>query len=169
MSGSEELREKAWRLINDAKNSTGLKRRRMLIAEAFELMQRARGGEDEATPEGGLYRICFLRNDRIALWIDLDTESKADAVWVANALQEACSDEYGDFELWHGLTCILGNDTKRGWKPPAPSAEISAATQRRLLETEEALLNSRQAIAGSRKLLEVSARLRKQLTGHDTQ
>jgi hypothetical protein len=121
----------------------------------------ARG--DEA-PEPGAYRICFLRNDRIALWIDLDVESKADAVWVAPALHEACSDEYGDFELWQELTCILGNEADRGWKPPAPPAEISAATQQRLLETEEALLNSRQAIAGSKKLLEASARLRKELT-----
>jgi hypothetical protein len=67
MSAHKELREKAWRLINEAKNSTGPKRRRMLIGEAFELLQRASSrtqrqstGGNEATPEVDPYRICFL-------------------------------------------------------------------------------------------------------------
>jgi hypothetical protein len=170
MSEPKELRKKALRLINEARPSMHPKRRQMLIAEAFELLQQAdslsrctSGESIEARLEPERYRICFLWNDRIALWIDLDVDSKADAVWVASSLQEACADEYGAFELWLGLACILGNEGDLGWNPLASSADISAATQRRLLETEEALLNSRQAIARSSKLLAATEQLRREV------
>ncbi len=166
----KELRKKAMRLINEARPSTDPTRRHMLVAEAFELLQqadsilrRASAEANEARLRPERYRICFLQSDRISLWIDLDVDSKADAVWVAAALREACSDEDGDFELWRGLVCMVSNEADRGWNPLASSADISAATQRRLLETEEALLNSRQAVARSGKLLAATARLREEM------
>jgi hypothetical protein len=172
----KELRKKAMRLLNEAKPSTDPNRRHMLIGEAFELLQQAdlvsrytpaEAIEARLKPE--LYRICYLRSDQIALWIDLDVDSRADAVWVTAALQEACSDEDGDFELWRGLACMFSNEADRGWNPLIASADISAATLGRLLETEDALLNSRQAVARSNKLLAATTRLREKMAAHHAQ
>jgi len=41
MSKPNELREQAWRLVYAAKHTANLKRRRMLMKEAYELSERA--------------------------------------------------------------------------------------------------------------------------------
>ena len=99
MSGPRELREKAWSLIYEARDSKDPKRRRALIGQAFELLQQAgpqsQGKREEETkqrPKLEYYRICFLRNDRITLWVDLNVDNKADATWVAAALWDACAE-----------------------------------------------------------------------------
>ncbi|HZT17981.1 MAG TPA: hypothetical protein VFA23_01185 [Dongiaceae bacterium] len=169
MPGRNELRQRAWRLIYAAKNSTNPKLRRMLMTEAFEFVQQAEAlsepqapGIDMAVLGTEPYRICFRHDGRTVFWIELEAESVVDAAWILAQLRPLCAGEYPEIELWRGGDCLLGNDTMPQWALDLP-ARVSAATQRRLLETEEALLNSRQAVARSRKLLESTAQLRKGL------
>lgn len=167
MRGHGDPRQRAWRLIYAAKKTTNPTLRRMLMAEAFELAQQSEIPPEAQSPGASArllgakpYRVCFRRDDRVAFWIDLEAESMTEAAWIVAQLRPICAHEHPEIELWRGGDCILGNDPTQPLASLEGSAGVSAASQRRLLETEEAPLNSRQAIAQSRKLLAATARLR---------
>jgi len=155
----KELESKAWRLIGMAKIASDKSRRKMLMREAFDLVTRAsvlrqldldsegvNGGS--STGERG-YRMRLSNGDGATLWVYLRAESRADAIWAANALGSACSDYFEDFDLWDGTNHLLSADAKFTSFFSDSAEEVGTASQHSLLDTEEALLRSKVAVARS--------------------
>ena len=169
-----ELERKAWRLITLAKIAVNKTRRKVLMQEAFDLLTRAsalRQLENEEI-DGGFsigeegYRMRLSNSDGATLWVYLQAESRADAMWAAYALGHACSDYFEDFDLWDGTNHLLSTDTKFSSFFSDSAEEVAAASQQCLLDVEETLLHSRVAVARSRRLLEATAALRDRLAHH---
>jgi hypothetical protein len=165
----DELHNRAWRLISAAKLASRPERRRMLMSEAFDLIRAAKAmaaqeGEN-LTLRRHPYRVWLSRSDGATLWVDLDIESRADALWAADALAAACAEEYQEFGLWHGPTCLFTADTRYSHFSPQSAIEVTLASQQAVLDAEELLQSSNAVLARSRKLLEVMAEMRKSLEG----
>ncbi|HKF63463.1 MAG TPA: hypothetical protein VKB42_18985 [Dongiaceae bacterium] len=149
-------------------------RRKVLMQEAFDLLSRAsalrRVDADNDEIDRGFsieeecYRMRLSNGDGTTLWVYLQAESRADAIWAAYVLGRACSDCFEDFDLWDGLHHLLSADTKFTSFFSDSAEEVAAASQQFLLDTEETLLRSEIAVARSRKLLEATAALRDRLT-----
>jgi len=160
-----------WQLIDATKGTTDPRQRRLLIDEAYELMRRARqmrhgdaAAEEKRFPQQQPYRLWLSSITGKTLWIDLKTESRADALWAADGLAAVCADEYDEFELWQGPTVLLNAETKDSRFSLKTDFEVSLTSQQSVLETEDALLRSHIALARSRKLLDASAELRDAVT-----
>ena len=127
---------------------------------------------DNAEIDGGFsigeegYRMRLSNWDGATLWVYLQAESRADAMWAAYALGHACSDCFDDFDLWDGTNHLLSTDTKFSSFFSDSAEEVAAASQQSLLDIEETLLHSEVAVARSRKLLEATAALRDRLAHH---
>jgi len=106
-------------------------------------------------------------SDGRTLWVYLHAESRADAMWAANALRGACSDYFEDFDLWDAPNHLLSADTKLSFFFSDSAEEVAAASQQSLLDVEETLLHSQVAVAHSRKLLEATAALQNRLARHE--
>ena len=119
---AKELEDKAWRLITSAKMAVNDMRRKLLMKEAFELLARAsvlrKSEYENEEAETGFslgeqaYRMRLSNWDGAILWIYLPVESRADSIWAAYALWSACSDCFDDFDLWDGVSHLLGVDDK---------------------------------------------------------
>ena len=173
-----ELERKAWWLIALAKITTNRTRRKELMQEAFDLATRAStlrqlefyneelNGRSSIGDQG--YGMRLSNRDGRTLWVYLDAESRADAMWAANALGGACSDYFEDFDLWDATNHLLSAETKLSPFFFSDSAEeVATASQQSLLDTEEAILHSNVSVAHSRRLLEATAVLRNRLARHE--
>jgi len=168
-----ELESRAWGLIDLAKAAISRARRKLLMQEAFDLLVRATTLRqldlDEEASTGTLaheqqgYRMRLCEQDGVALWVYLQAENRADALWAAWALAEACADCFEEFDLWDGARHLLRSETMTSTFLSDSAEEVSAASQQSLLVTEEALLNSQVAVARSRRLLAATAALRRRL------
>jgi hypothetical protein len=169
-----ELERKAWWLIALAKITTNKSRRKELMQEAFKLATRANvlrqlefdneelNGRSTIGDQG--YGMRLSNRDGRTLWVYLDAESRADALWAANALGGACSDYFEDFDLWDATNHLLSAETKLSPFFFSDSAEeVATASQQSLLNVEETLMRSEVAVAQSRRLLEATAALRDRL------
>jgi len=173
---TKELESKAWQLIGMAKVAGDKARRRVLMQEAFDLLTRASSlrqldldsEEVNGDREQG-YRMRLSNWDGATLWVYLHAESRADAMWVANALASACSGYFEDYDLWDGRNHLLNADTTLSsfFSDSAVAVEVSTASQRSLLDTEEAILHSKVSVARSRRLLDATAALRNRLAHHE--
>lgn len=164
---ARHLEEEAWALIVAARATADPRRRRLLIADAYELIKAARELRDRVPsstepPREG-YRLLFTRTDGATLWIDLKGMSRADALWAADALASACTEEFEAFELWQGTRLLFGAETRFSYFSLKTGIEVTLASQRAVMETEEALLQSHRALSRSRKLLAVTQELRQSL------
>lgn len=162
--------EKAWRLIGMAKVAVNKTRRKLLMQEAFDLLTRAsalRQLEPDSEAMNGreigeqAYRMRLSNGDGATLWVFLQAESRADAIWTAKALAEACSDLFEDYDLWDGASHL--RDPGQSLFFCDSAEEVAAASQHSLLDVEETLLHSHAALAQSRRLLEATATLRDRL------
>jgi len=150
-------------LIEAARGSVNPDGRRMLISEAFELVNEARWSKEghpqaaEQKSREPVYNLKLESEGNPPLSLSLDAWSGADALWAVDIIAVACSDESDEFGLWEGATYLHGGTTRCCWCE-ATSLDIALATQRLVLEHEELLLHSRSALATSRKLLEDTAR-----------
>src|SRR5690348_9097859 len=116
-----ELESKAWGLIDLAKSAISKARRKLLMQEAFDLLVRAStlrqlDVDDEALTGIALleeqgYRMRLCEQDGAALWVYLQAENRADALWAAGALAEACADCFEEFDLWDGPRHLLRSET----------------------------------------------------------
>jgi hypothetical protein len=81
---------------------------------------------------------------------DFEADDDQNAIQIAHALLDACSDECQSFDLWQGTRRIPIP------RPVEPTTfdELSAANQQRAIETEERIVQSEWAIAWSRRLLD---------------
>jgi hypothetical protein len=173
-----ELERKAWWLIAMTKINTNKTRRKELMQEAFDLATRAStlrqveyyneelNGRSSIGDQG--YGMRLSNRDGRTLWVYLDAESRADAMWAANALGGACSDYFEDLDLWDATNHLLRAETKLSPFFFSDSAEeVATASQQSLLDTEEAILHSNVSVAHSRRLLEATAVLRNRLARHE--
>jgi hypothetical protein len=173
----KELESKAWQLITVAKVAYDKARRKALMQEAYDLLTRAtamRQSElDSEEVNGGTsieeqgYRMRLSNWDGATLWVYLRAESRGDAMWVANALASACSGYFEDYDLWDGRNQLLNADTTLSLFFFDSAVEVSSASQRSLLDTEEAILHSKVSVARSRRLLEATAALQNRLARHE--
>src|SRR5690349_11795004 len=93
---AEEMEQMASRLMECAKAITDGNRRRLLLREAFELVQRAaalRKAQAGERPALTGYRLRLGDGNGAALWIGLHIEGRIDAIWAAHALAIACSED----------------------------------------------------------------------------
>ena len=158
---AEEMEQMAWRLMECAKALPDRDRRRLLLREAFDLVQRAaalREAQAKHRPALTGYRLRLGDGDGAALWIDLQIEGRIDAIWAAYALAIACSEEYDEFELWCGVDRIAS--ARFPWILPETAGELAEATERELLKWAEFLRQSHGRLAHSPKLLHEIALLR---------
>jgi len=172
---AKELESKAWRLITLAKVAVNKTRRKVLIQEAFDLITRASAlrqldlNSEELNGHSSIgeqsYRMRLSSWDGATLWLYLYAESRADAMWAANALGGACSDCFEDFDLWDGSTQLPGREILSIF---ADSSEgVAAGTQQAVLDLEEMLLRTHEKLARSHTLLKAKALLRRQLTSQE--
>ena len=159
---AKSLGRDIWRLIEMARGTVNPQRRRMLISEAFELMQDARDSRDLAGPEA--YRLWFSRADGNTLWVEFDVGDPADAFWAADALAAVLSNQYEEYELWRRGRLLFGGLTQDCRFSLDTGIEVTLASQRSVLETEDALLRSHRALARSNRLLEATETLRRRLS-----
>src|SRR5262245_1947153 len=143
---AEEMESTASRLMECAKAALDQGRRRSLFRQAFELVQRAALAREAAMWEAGQppaladYQLRLGDGDGATLWIDLHIEGRVDAIWAAYALAIACSEEYGEFDLWCGNDRIAGASIP--WTLPETAGQIAEATERQVLERQELLHRS---------------------------
>jgi hypothetical protein len=96
------------------------------------------------------YRVYFRDGRGVILGRhEFEAEDDVAATRIAGALSEACSDMCKTFGLWDGARAVK-TDARAG----VDAAQISARTQRRVVETEMAIRDSDWSIARSRKLLD---------------
>jgi hypothetical protein len=157
MRTADELREQAWRCLTASKTAADRASNLKLVDEAVELAERAGQLESTIADAGAgqqvSYRIYLLNAGHIVSGLDFRFDSDEAALSIAYAIHGACSDEYGDFELWQGLRQVAGNVSVRGPRPAEDHLAISARAQDCVLSLEETLLFSRRAIAESQRLL----------------
>jgi hypothetical protein len=95
------------------------------------------------------YRIYFFGAQEVIGRHDFEADNNTIAIQMAQALFDACSDNCQLFDLWQG--------TKRISIPrlfqPTSFAELSAASQERVMQTEEQIAQSEWLVAKSRRLL----------------
>jgi hypothetical protein len=159
---TKSLGRDIWRLIEAARGTVNAQRRRVLISEAFELMQDARDGRDHDGPEA--YRLWFGRADGNTLWIEFDVGDPADAFWAADALAAVVSNQYEEYELWRSGRFLFGGLTRDCRFSLDTGIQVTLASQRSVLETEDALLRSHRALARSNRLLAATESLRRKLS-----
>src|SRR5262249_51751267 len=104
-----------------------------------------------------------LNNGGSALWVFLDAESRADAVWEAYTLARAVSDYFEDFDLWEDTDHLISASTSDMQFVGLSADGICLKSQQSLLDREEAIINSKARVAGSKKLLQATAHLRSQI------
>jgi hypothetical protein len=94
------------------------------------------------------YRIYFFGDRAISGRHDFDAENDPTALQMAHALSDACPDSCQSFDLWRGERRVPRTYRETSF------AEMSAANQQAVIETEETLAQSRWSVAKSRRLLE---------------
>jgi hypothetical protein len=171
-----KLREQARTLREAAKNTKDPDRRRELLDEALLLALHAEalehhGGSSAPEPTCShapaprqlTYGLYLIAGKHFADARHFTVGSDESALAVAYAVHDACSEVFQDFELWQESRQVAGNAQKRGPRPFDSAAEVTAATQQRVVELEEALMTSRQSVAESQKLLAATEALREKL------
>jgi len=97
----------------------------------------------------------FLASGRIRAAEEFDAGSDINAIRIARALCDACSDMCETFELWQAARLI------RTRPPPyrgVTLSDLSEAQQGIVIEREEAIRASHWALARSRRLIEALAK-----------
>jgi len=96
------------------------------------------------------YRIYFFGVEEIIGRHDFEADNSPTAVHMAQALFDVCSDTCRSFDLWQGSKHISVPRLLRSLS----FAELSAASQERVIQTEEQIAQSEWLVAKSRRLLE---------------
>jgi hypothetical protein len=92
----------------------------------------------------------FLRVEEIIGRHDFEADGDPTAAQMAQALFDVCSDSCQSFDLWKGSKHISVPRLFRS----VSFAELSAASQERVIQTEEQIAQSEWLVAKSRRLLE---------------
>src|SRR5262245_23843236 len=169
MNTTKGLQTYASDLLQAARETGNPEHRRRLLDEALASAQQAEavtrhGGAKLAarSPQSAspTYTLYLLANGHFSDARHFVAGSDEAALAVAYAVQDACSDMFGGFELWQRTRRIKGT----AWPRPQPlAADVAAEAQMQVVELEESLLASRHCLAESRKLIEATDELRKRL------
>ena len=128
-----------------------------LITEAKELRRKEPARTGKAEPR---YRVWFV-GERGFLYFDLPTLPRVDALWAAEALAAALSEEFDSYTLWDRQTQVLHGMTGQAVLTGDTAVAVSAASQRIVLEAEELAVEHSKVLARSRRLLEATAAMRR--------
>src|SRR5215469_10644072 len=162
---SEETYARALRIMELAKSTTNPPRRRMLMDNAFALIREAKCQrqkeparlEAENQPK---YRVWF-RGAIGYLYFDLPMARRSDAIWAAETLAAALSQDYDRYALWSGQTQLFNSPTSQAVFSCRTSVEVTQASQKIVLDAEELALANHQILAQSRQLLATTDRMRR--------
>lgn len=102
------------------------------------------------------YRNYFIGETVIRGRHDFDAENDQNAIQIAYALLDACSDDCRSLDLWREARRV----TVPRLYEPTTFDEMSAASQERVVESEDLIVQSEWRIAESRRLLEALERKR---------
>jgi len=122
------------------------------------------------------YRLFFLGSDgAIEARHDFAALDDDVALQITAVIGDASADAHHGVMLWQGTRRIFETDKRNqadGGHSPAlervAAAALSAETQERVVECEEALLNSHWHLARSRALLEATTELRREFSARQT-
>ena len=106
----------------------------------------------------GTYRVYFRDATGIVGRHDLVAADDRQALALANALFDACSDRCSSFEVWRGENIVLTRHIIL--QSPFGVREIVETHQQAVVEHEDAIQRSKWAIASSKRLLARLAELR---------
>jgi len=138
---SEDLYTKALRLIELAKATTNPSQHRQIIEDAFELIRRAKKMRRQEPPKTDgepkpRYRVWF-HGEYGFLYLDLPLTRRADALWAAEALAWALSEDYGSYALWDGQTQLLHSRTGLAVLTNRAAVMVSSEGQQIVLDALE--------------------------------
>jgi len=109
------------------------------------------------------YRVWF-RGPNGYLYFDLPLARRSDALWAAETLAAALSEDYDRYALWCGQTQLFNSPTSQAVFSCRTAVEVTQATQQIVLDAEELALANHQILAESRHLIASTSRLRKILS-----
>ena len=89
---------------------------------------------------------------------------RSDALWAAETLAAALSEDYDRYALWCGQTQLFNSPTSQAVFSCRTAVEVTQASQQIVLDAEELALANHQILAESRHLIATTARMRQILT-----
>jgi len=124
--------------------TTNPSRRRTFMDDAFALIREAkRLRQKEPAKANGVgapkYRVWF-HGPLGYLYFDLPMTRRSDALWAAEALAAALSDDYDRYALWNGQTQLFNGPTLHAVFSCRTAVEVSQASQKIVLDAEELAL-----------------------------
>jgi hypothetical protein len=162
---SEEVYKKALRLIELAKATTNSSRRHEIIEDAFELirlakkMRRREPHKTDSEPRPR-YRVWF-HGEFGFLYLDLPLARRADALWAAEALAWALSEDYGSYALWDGQTQLLHSRTSLAVLTNRTAVRVSRQSHQVVLDALELTATNHKMLARSERFREAMAQIRR--------
>jgi hypothetical protein len=165
---SEETYAKALRIMELAKSATNPSHRRMMMDNAFALIREAKCQRQNEPPKPAAehppkYRVWF-RGLSGYLYFDLPMARRSDALWAAETLAAALSEDYDRYALWCGQTQLFNSPTSQAVFSCRTAVEVTQASQQIVLDAEELALANHQILAESRHLIATTARMRQILS-----
>jgi hypothetical protein len=166
---SDETYAKALRMMELAKSTMNPSRRRAIMDDAFALIREAkrlREKEPSKVKDRGAqkYRVWF-HGRRGDLYFDLPITRRSDALWAAEALAAALSDDYDRYALWNGQTQLFNGPTFHAVFSCRTAFAVSQASQKIVLDTEELAIANHEILSRSQRLLDMTAQMRRIVTG----
>ena len=165
---SEETYAKALRMMELANFTTNPSRRRTFMDDAFALIREAkRLRQKEPAKANGVgaprYRVWF-HGPLGYLYFDLPMTRRSDALWAAEALAAALSDDYDRYALWNGQTQLFNGPTLHAVFSCRMAIAVSQASQKIVLDAEELALANHEILSESQRLLDMTGRMRRFMT-----
>ena len=162
---SEETYAKALRIMELAKSATNPSHRRMMMDNAFALIREAKCQRQNEPPKPAAehppkYRVWF-RGLSGYLYFDLPMARRSDALWAAETLAAALSEDYDRYALWNGQTQLFNSPTSQAVFSCRTAVEVTQASQQIVLDAEELALTNHQILAESRHLMATTAQMRR--------
>ena len=132
-----------------------------LIREARRLRQKEPAKADDGGAQN--YRVWF-HGPLGYLYFDLPVARRSDALWMAEALAAALSDDYDRYALWSGQTQLFNGPTLHAVFSCRTAVAVSQASQKIVLDTEELAIANHVILSRSQRLLDLTARMRRIVT-----
>jgi len=129
-----------------------------LIREARRLRQKEPAKADDGGAQN--YRVWF-HGPLGYLYFDLPMTRRSDALWAAEALAAALSDDYDRYALWNGQTQLFNGPTLHAAFSCRTAVAVSQASQKIVLDAEELALANHEILSESQRLLDITARMRR--------
>src|SRR5215469_6524552 len=162
---SEETYARALRIMELAKATTNPSHRSALMDNAFALIREAKCQRQKEParlePVDPPNSRVWFRGPPGYLYFDLPMARRSDALWAAETLAAALSQDYDRYALWCGQTQLFNSPTSQAVFSCRTAVEVTQASQQIVLDAEELALTNHQILAESRHLIATTAQMRR--------